>query len=56
MIYLPDTNVCIAHMRKPDSPVSERLRLCRPNDIALCDIVKKEKLSAEMFAAPSKGS
>lgn len=42
MIYLPDTNVCIAHMRSPNSPVSERLRLCRPNDIALCDIVKAE--------------
>ncbi len=42
MIYLPDTNVCVAHLRSPDSPVSERLRQCRPEDIALCDIVKAE--------------
>ena len=42
MIYLPDTNVCVAHLRSPDSSVSERFRLHRPEDIALCDIVKAE--------------
>lgn len=42
MTYLPDTNVCIQYLRKPDSPIASRLMAVAPDEVVLCDIVAAE--------------
>ena len=42
MIYLPDTNICVAYLRARSPKVVARFATCKPEDIALSDIVKAE--------------
>lgn len=42
MIYLLDTNACIAYLRAPLSSVGRKLVQQQPDDIALCAVVKLE--------------
>src|SRR5436305_1025821 len=42
MIYLPDTNVCIAFLRNKNANILHRFQTLSPADIALCDVVKAE--------------
>ena len=42
MIYLLDSNACIAYLRTPLSAVGRRLVRQQPADIALCAVVKSE--------------
>ena len=42
MIYIPDTNACTRYLNKPDSTVAKKFAAAKPEDIALCDIVKME--------------
>lgn len=42
MIYLPDTNVCVAYLRQRNVAVLQRFAQQSSDDIALCDIVKAE--------------
>jgi len=37
--YLLDTNVCVAYLRRPNSPVRHELAKLVPSDIALCSVV-----------------
>jgi tRNA(fMet)-specific endonuclease VapC len=39
MIYLPDTNVCIAYLRKKNANVIQKFQDTDPAEIAICDIV-----------------
>ena len=39
MIFLPDTNACIALLRQRDERLIARWKSVRPTDIALCSIV-----------------
>ncbi len=42
MIYLLDTNTCIAYINGRSLAVRERLDSLSPDDVALCDVVKYE--------------
>ena len=42
MIYLLDTNTCIQYITGRSFLVIDKLKTHKPNDIALCDIVKLE--------------
>lgn len=42
MIYLPDTNTWISYLNPADSRIKTRLVEHRPEDIALCSVVKAE--------------
>jgi tRNA(fMet)-specific endonuclease VapC len=42
MIYLLDTNTCIAYINRRNRAVRERLNALSPDDVALCDVVKYE--------------
>ncbi|GFE69372.1 PIN domain-containing protein [Chroococcus sp. FPU101] len=42
MIYLLDTNTCIAYINRRNLSVRERLNALSPLDVALCDVVKYE--------------
>lgn len=42
MIYLLDTNVCIAYLRAPHSPVRAKLTALPIRDVVLCALVKEE--------------
>jgi len=55
MIYLPDTNLWIYHLKQPNSLVTRRLLTCPPGRVLLCDIVKAELFyGAYKSAAPTK--
>ena len=51
MIYLLDTNVCIAYLNDRDSIVARRLATVHPQDVFTCQIVK-----AELFYGAYKSS
>lgn len=42
MIYLLDTNACIAYLNRPSSGVRRRLETLSPEDVAVCSVVKGE--------------
>ena len=42
MTYLLDTNTCIRHLNQRSTPISKKLRLLSPKDIAVCSVVKAE--------------
>jgi len=42
LIYLPDTNVCVAVLRNAQSAIAQKMNTVRREDILLCDIVKAE--------------
>ncbi|WYL96821.1 MAG: type II toxin-antitoxin system VapC family toxin [Gloeotrichia echinulata IR180] len=42
MIYLLDTNACIVYLNRPISGVRRHLESLRPQDIAVCSVVKAE--------------
>ncbi|MFB2834935.1 type II toxin-antitoxin system VapC family toxin [Floridanema evergladense] len=42
MIYLLDTNICIHHLKFPNSIVTRRLRTLRPTDVAVSAVTKAE--------------
>ena len=42
MIYLLDTNACIAYLNRPMSGVRRRLETLSPEDVAVCSVVKSE--------------
>jgi tRNA(fMet)-specific endonuclease VapC len=42
MIYLLDTNTCIAYINRRNRAVRERLNYLSPDDVAICDVVKYE--------------
>jgi predicted nucleic acid-binding protein len=44
MIYLLDTNVCIAAINPGESPIKECLARQAPADLALCSVVRAELL------------
>lgn len=44
MRYLPDTNVWIQHLKRANSPVSQRLMQTPAREIAVCSIVWGEML------------
>jgi tRNA(fMet)-specific endonuclease VapC len=44
MIYLLDTNVCIAAINPGESPIKECLARHAPADLALCSVVRAELL------------
>jgi len=44
VIYLLDTNACIAVLNDRHAPLTHRLREHRPDEIRLCSIVKAELL------------
>lgn len=44
MIYLLDTNTCIAYLNGTAPNVEARLRATSPDDITLCSVVKAELL------------
>lgn len=44
MIYLLDTNICIALLKSKERELIRKLRLHSPSDIGLCSIVKAELL------------
>lgn len=49
MIYLLDTNACIAHLRtKGTSPVSDRLARATPGTVVRCSVVRAELLYGAM--------
>ena len=53
MIYLPDTNVCIALLRGRTPQLSARWQSVRPDDIAICAVVAYElRYGAECSADP----
>jgi len=41
-MYLLDTNVWIAFLRRPDSPVVARLRATEPGQVCVCSVVVAE--------------
>jgi tRNA(fMet)-specific endonuclease VapC len=41
-MYLLDTNVWIAFLRRPDSPVAARLRTMAPGQVCVCSVVVAE--------------
>jgi len=49
MIYLLDTNACIRYLNGRSPKVRNRLQSLRPDDVALCSVVK-----AELFAGAAK--
>ena len=53
MSYLLDTNACIHLLNNSDSPVKVRLAAARPQDVALCAIVKAELYSGEAESCKS---
>lgn len=42
MIYLLDTNTCIAYINRRNRSVREHLKALSPDDVAICDVVKYE--------------
>ena len=42
MTYLLDTNVWVAFLRNPNSPVVPRLRARQPGDVCVCSVVVAE--------------
>jgi tRNA(fMet)-specific endonuclease VapC len=42
MIYLLDTNTCIAYINRRNRAIRERLNSLSPDDVAICDLVKYE--------------
>lgn len=42
MIYLLDTNTCIAYINRRNQAVRERLEVLSPDDVVICDVVKYE--------------
>jgi tRNA(fMet)-specific endonuclease VapC len=42
MLYLLDTNACVAYLRRADSPVRQRLAQHDPADIVVCSVVYAE--------------
>ena len=42
MIYLLDTNTCIAYINGRSIAIRERLDSLSPDDVAICDVVKYE--------------
>lgn len=42
MIYLLDTNTCIAYINGRSLAIRERLDSLSPDDVAICDVVKYE--------------
>ena len=42
MIYLLDTNACIAYLNRPMSRIRQRLEVTPPEDVAVCSVVKGE--------------
>lgn len=42
MIYLLDTNACIAYLNRPESGVRLRLETLPRQDVAVCSVVKAE--------------
>ena len=51
MIYLLDTNACIRYLNGRAPRVRNRLQSLRPDDIALCSVVK-----AELFVGAGKST
>ncbi len=54
MIYLLDTNACIAYLRTPLSTVGRRLAQQQPGDIVLCAVVKAELIYGAAHNARSQ--
>lgn len=48
MQYLLDTNVCIACLRNQPPSVASRLRKQRPDEVAVCSVVRGELLFGAM--------
>ena len=42
MKYMPDTNVWIKYLNRPDSPVKQKIFSLSPSDILFCSVVKSE--------------
>ncbi len=42
MIFLLDTNVCVVYLNQPQSRVAVNLHCYRPQDLAVCSVVKAE--------------
>lgn len=42
MIYLLDTNTCIAYINRRNQAIREHLNSLSPDDVAICDVVKYE--------------
>ena len=42
MTFLLDTNVCVVYLNQPQSAVATELHRHRPQDIAVCSVVKAE--------------
>jgi tRNA(fMet)-specific endonuclease VapC len=51
MIYLLDTNACIAYLRTPLSALGRRITQQQPGDIALCAVVKSELIYGAAHSA-----
>ncbi len=56
MIYLLDSNACIAFMRKKSAKLSQRIHACAQGDIALCSIVLAELLYGVWHSSPAHQS
>ena len=55
MIFLPDTNLCIALLRQRDDSLIARWKSVRPSDIALCSIVVYElRYGAQRSSDPER--
>lgn len=48
MIYLLDTNTCIAYLRGRTPSIRQRLQALSPNDVAVCSVVKAELFYGSM--------
>ncbi|MBK9710360.1 MAG: type II toxin-antitoxin system VapC family toxin [Kouleothrix sp.] len=57
MLYLLDTNVCVAYLRRADSPVRQRLARHAAVDIVVCSVVYAElRYGALRNADPARAS
>ena len=56
MIFLPDTNACIALLRQRDSRLIARWQSVKATDIVLCSVVVYElRYGAERSSDPTRG-
>lgn len=54
MIYLLDTNACIAYLNRPESGVRLRLETLPRQDVAVCSVVKAELFYGAMRTSNSE--
>ncbi len=56
MIYLLDTNTCIAYINGRSIAIRERLDSLSPDDVAICDVVKYELYYGAYKSAKQRGN